>query len=71
MPDIAMCKNTECPLRHTCYRSPASGTEPNPYRQSYGSYSPRWVGDSDHGDESGWVCDHYWPTKEGEEQVWG
>ena len=32
MPDITMCKGTNCPKRDSCYRHTA---EANPYRQSY------------------------------------
>jgi hypothetical protein len=35
MPDITMCGDVTCPLRDTCYRNPASGTVPDPYRQSF------------------------------------
>ena len=35
MPDITMCPSTTCAKRTECYRNAASGTEPNPYRQSY------------------------------------
>lgn len=63
MPDIAMCNNTECPLATTCKRSPSSGTVANPYRQSYSSWQPTFVGLSDHEpSHPGWVCDGYWPT---------
>jgi len=37
MPDISMCSNDTCPLREQCYRFTA---EPNPYRQSYGTFKP-------------------------------
>jgi hypothetical protein len=32
MPDIAMCKGTDCPLKNECYRFLAT---PSEYRQSY------------------------------------
>ena len=35
MPDISMCPSTTCSRRTECYRNEASGTEPNPWRQSY------------------------------------
>jgi hypothetical protein len=35
MPDISMCASDTCHRRTECYRHAASGTEPNPYRQSY------------------------------------
>lgn len=37
MPDIAMCMNSSCHLRHSCYRYMA---EPNPYRQAYAMFEP-------------------------------
>ena len=36
MPDIAMCKNQECPVRLKCYRFVAI---PSEYRQSYMNFS--------------------------------
>ncbi len=35
MPDISMCTNGGCPLRHTCYRFRAV---PKPRQQSYGAF---------------------------------
>jgi len=35
MPDISMCASETCRRRTQCYRNEASGTEPNPYQQSY------------------------------------
>jgi len=37
MPDISMCRNTECPQRKKCYRFMAV---PNPGRQFYNAYHP-------------------------------
>lgn len=38
MPDISMCMSGNCPLRKQCYRNEASGTKPNPWRQSYAAF---------------------------------
>ncbi len=35
MPDIAMCANPTCPVRETCARHEASGTQPKPLAQSW------------------------------------
>lgn len=65
MPDITMCDHCSCPLRVTCKRHEDSGTKPRPIHQSWGSYSPRFVGTSDHEpDVPAAICDGYWPTKE-------
>lgn len=59
MPDISMCVNTTCWLRTACYRSPASGTEPDALRQSWMAFKPtveRVDG------QIVQVCDHFWPT---------
>ena len=37
MPDITMCQNDACTLRHECYRFTA---KPNPFYQSYGVFEP-------------------------------
>ena len=37
MPDITMCKGTDCPLKTFCYRYTA---QPSPFRQSYFTDSP-------------------------------
>ena len=47
MPDISMCKNTECPLKNTCYRFIAT---PSEYLQSYGDFK--------YDEKNG--CDYYW-----------
>lgn len=36
MPDISMCKNTQCPMRYRCYRFAAIPSR----RQSYASFAP-------------------------------
>lgn len=36
MPDISMCENEECPLRHRCYRFMA---EPDDYCQAYTAFA--------------------------------
>lgn len=33
MADLDMCDSQSCELRKSCYRNPASGAEPNPWRQ--------------------------------------
>jgi hypothetical protein len=38
MPDIAMCRDQQCPQRGTCFRQRA---EPSGHRQTYLSRSPR------------------------------
>lgn len=38
MPDITMCRGTDCPKRKKCYRFMA---KPNEYRQSYFVATPR------------------------------
>ena len=50
LPDITMCADKECPLSKQCYRFTA---EPNEFRQSYFSVSPR--------DESG--CSYFWKNE--------
>lgn len=47
MPDISMCTAHSCPMKEYCYRYTAT---PNPFRQSYASFSP---------DENG-ECDYFW-----------
>lgn len=54
MPDISMCMNTTCPLRHQCYRHEASGTQANPIWQSYSDFKP---------DDQG-ECEHFWNVKD-------
>lgn len=49
MPDIAMCKDEECPLNKTCYRYQA---DPDEDRQSYFAHSPRNVETNE--------CKYYW-----------
>ena len=41
MPDISMCPSFDCPIRFTCYRNPASGTEPTERRQSWSAFQWR------------------------------
>jgi hypothetical protein len=50
MPDITMCTAKNCDKSAACYRHEDSGTEPNPYRQSYSDFNPE-------------NCGHYWPAK--------
>jgi len=52
MPDITMCKGSDCPLASTCYRHTAKS---NPYRQAY-FYAPPW-------DEETKNCDYYLPNE--------
>lgn len=52
MPDIAMCRGTDCPLAFNCYRHTAKA---NPYRQSY-FFKPPW-------DEEANNCDYYLPNE--------
>jgi hypothetical protein len=55
MPDIAMCKGTDCPMKNECYRFLAT---PSEFRQSYFVIPPI---------ENG-VCQEFWdakPTKKG------
>lgn len=58
MPDTSMCASTTCPQRATCYRNAASGTEPHPYRQSYGMF------------DEGPACADYWPVKQPISEEW-
>lgn len=55
MPDITMCKGTDCPIKNQCHRFIA---EPDVY-QSYfvgipGAYEPTLDG------KSQWKCDMFW-----------
>jgi len=52
MPDMSMCKGTNCPLKETCYRHTAIANE---FRQSYFFDVPF--------DEEKEKCDYYWPIK--------
>lgn len=52
MPDIMMCDATNCEKAVTCYRNVASGTEPDPYMQTY------WL--RDESSPSGDICENYW-----------
>lgn len=52
MPDIAMCKNHQCPLRDECYRYRAIPTEPY---QTYSDFSPS-------GDPP--TCDWFFPIED-------
>lgn len=38
MPDISMCQDNECPVRHLCKRHQASGTRPGPVWQAYADF---------------------------------
>jgi len=53
MPDISMCYSLTCPLKHKCYRNPASGTQPSEFMQSYFMITEEWGED----------CKYYWPVK--------
>jgi len=55
MPDITMCKGTDCPQKENCYRFTAN---PNEYRQSYFMTPP--IKDS--------KCEYYWG--ENAENIW-
>ena len=59
MPDISMCDDELCPKRQQCYRNPASGTQPNKFRQSWFLLSPMT--------NSG-TCDYFSPIKETNER---
>jgi hypothetical protein len=50
MPDISMCKGTDCPIASTCRRYTA---RPNPYRQAYFTEVPFKDG----------KCEMYWGEK--------
>ncbi len=52
MPDMSMCKGTDCPLKDTCYRYKAIASE---FRQSYFFDLPY--------NKEEEKCDYYWPTK--------
>ena len=52
MPDITMCKGSDCPLAFNCYRHTAKS---NPYRQSYFAEIP-W-------DEEKKECEYYLPNE--------
>ena len=52
MPDISLCRNTNCPLRNNCYRFTA---KPDEFRQAYGSFTYDYETKS---------CDHYWARYE-------
>ncbi len=54
MPDITMCASEVCTLKVNCYRSPASGTKPNEYRQAW--YLDKTL--------TGEGCKSYWPLRE-------
>lgn len=66
MPDITMCRGDEegCPLASTCYRSPASGKEPDPTYQSWFIDPPFWR-DWRNGSLS-ITCDEYWEIRKKE-----
>jgi hypothetical protein len=51
MPDIAMCKGTDCPLKNECYRFLAT---PSEYRQSYFVIPPIENGE----------CQEFWNARE-------
>jgi hypothetical protein len=52
MPDISMCKGTNCPLRDNCYRYTAT---PSEFRQSWFTTPPV---------KSDNTCAWYWKDKE-------
>lgn len=54
MPDISMCKGTNCKRRFECYRYTADA---NPYRQSYFGVVPVRVV------KGGQVCDYFYPNQ--------
>lgn len=54
MPDIAMCKGDNCPLKRTCYRFTA---KPSEYLQSYFLNVPY--------DEKEGTCNYQIPNKNG------
>ena len=55
MPDISMCNNGACPLRHNCYRYSAI---PCPYIQSYSHFEYNM------GIEGNITCDAFWSMGE-------
>lgn len=59
MPDITMCKDETCPLKGSCYRHPASGTEPSEHRQSFFASKPLWSRRRLAG-QSVLYCPYYW-----------
>jgi hypothetical protein len=50
MPDISMCKGTDCPKKEQCYRYTA---EPDSHWQSYFTSPPTKDGE----------CGYFWPDK--------
>ena len=62
MPDISMCRETECPLRQSCYRNEASGTKPSEHWQAWfvGYISMMWATEK---------CEWYWPVETKVDQV--
>jgi hypothetical protein len=48
MPDISMCKGTDCPLKETCYRYKAT---PSEFMQAYFTIPPI---------KNDGTCDYYW-----------
>lgn len=63
MPDVTMCKGEDegCPMASTCYRSPASGKEPDPTYQAWFIDPPFWR-DWRNGNLS-ITCDEYWEVR--------
>ena len=59
MPDITMCKETDCVKAHQCRRSPLSGTVETPHFQSWFVNDPR-----QDPEEPDVYCMHYWPVRE-------
>lgn len=55
MPDITMCRSTECPRAQECYRFRA---RPNPHRQSMASF---------YGQDVGGECDWFLKLEEGDD----
>ncbi len=57
MPAISMCPSEDCPARRDCYRNEASGTRPNPWRQTWSD----WTWRQPTAAESLVDCEGYWP----------
>ncbi len=55
MPDITMCSDDGCPLKESCYRHEASGTQVTERFQAWFHFSPRRKGAD--------VCDSYWKVR--------
>lgn len=55
MPDISMCENRECVMRHNCYRQMATH---NPMYQSFGEFKP------EKNDKDNFKCKYFWGMPE-------